>query len=216
VSQHTGPLLVRSTILHTPRNPFREAGALESFPDGALLLGGRIILEAGDYATVRAAHPDVPVHDLRGGFVLPGFIERTFTSNCASSAGSDGLLDWLNRYALPEEVRMGSPTTPAPSPASLWTRWRVTEPPRPWSSARISTTPRRACSRPPPLRESASQAGLVLPTACSPSRYATPPSAPTRSRALIERFHGHDCLRYTVTRASPSRRRKPCSRSARR
>lgn len=101
--------IIRSTLLHTPRNPFRESHALESFTDGALLLAGGVIQSAGDYADLRAAHPDVPVYDLRGSIVLPGFIDTHVHFPQLRIIGGLGctLLDWLTRYALPEEIRMG-------------------------------------------------------------------------------------------------------------
>jgi guanine deaminase len=202
VSPHSGPLIVRSTILHTPRNPFRESGALESFPDGALLLGGPIILTAGDYATVRAAHPDAPVHDLRGGVVLPGFIDAHvhFPQLHIIGGLGCGLLDWLNRYALPEEVRMGEPDYAravagefVDALASHGTTTALV-----FGSHFHDATAR--------LFEAASAkgiriaSGLVLSDRLLPEPLLnTAERAYQESRALIERFHGHDGLRYAVT-----------------
>ena len=200
--EHTGPLLVRSTILHTPRNPFREAGALESYPDGALLLGGRIILEAGDYATVRAAHPDVPVHDLRGGFVLPGFIDAHvhFPQLRIIGGLGCGLLDWLNRYALPEEVRMAEPDYAravagefVDALASHGTTTALVF----GSHFHHATASLFDAASAKGIRLTS---GLVLSDRLLPEPLRnTAERAYQESRALIERFHGHDGLRFAVT-----------------
>ena len=62
----------------------------------------------GDYASLRNAHPDVPSNDLRGGFLLPGFIDTHIHFPQLRVIGGLGrsLLDWLENCALPEEARM--------------------------------------------------------------------------------------------------------------
>jgi guanine deaminase len=201
VSQHNGPLIVRSTILHTPRNPFREAGALECFTDGALLLG-RVILAAGDYETVRAAHPDVPVHDLRGGVVLPGFIDAHvhFPQLRIIGGLGCGLLDWLNRYALPEEVRMGEAGY-ARSVASEFVDALASH-----GTTTALVFGSHFHDATASLFEAAAAkgiritSGLVLSDRLLPEPLRnTADCAYQQSRALIERFHGHDGLRYAVT-----------------
>ena len=41
----------------------------------ALLIRAGKVVACGEYSAVHAAHPDVPATDLRGGFLLPGFID---------------------------------------------------------------------------------------------------------------------------------------------
>jgi guanine deaminase len=102
------PEIFRGAILHTPRNPFREANALEAFADGAVAVRGDRILASGDYASVRAAFPDAMVKDWRGSAIVPGFIDTHVHFPQTRIIGGLGLplLDWLERYALPEEARM--------------------------------------------------------------------------------------------------------------
>jgi guanine deaminase len=202
VKQNTGPLIVRSTILHTPRNPFQEAGALESFHDGALLLGGRIVLAAGDYAAVRKDHPEVPVHDLRGGVVLPGFIDAHvhFPQLRIIGGLGCGLLDWLNRYALPEEVRMGEPDY-ARAVAGEFVNALASH-----GTTTALVFGSHFHDATASLFEAAAAkgiritSGLVLSDRLLPEPLrSTVERAYRESRALIERFHGHDGLRYAVT-----------------
>lgn len=100
--------LLRATILHTPRNPFWEEGALEAYADGALAIADGRVLAAGDYSAIRSAYADAPVADWRGAVILPGFVDIHTHFPQARIIGRLGLplLDWLKRHALPEEERM--------------------------------------------------------------------------------------------------------------
>lgn len=100
--------LLRAAILHTPRNPFREERALECFADGGLLIHDGRIAACGEYAELRLRHPGAEVRDLRGGYLLPGFIDTHVHFPQVRVLGGLGreLLDWLESIALPEEARM--------------------------------------------------------------------------------------------------------------
>jgi guanine deaminase len=103
-----GGELLRAPLFHTPRNPFRDSRALESYADGGLLIRDGCIAGCGDYVSLRAAHPNVPTVDLRGGFLLPGFIDAHTHFPQLRVLGGLGrsLLDWLEHCALSEEARM--------------------------------------------------------------------------------------------------------------
>ena len=76
--------LLRAPLFHTPRNPLRETGALECFPDGGLLIRDGRIAGCGDYAALRAAHPNVPSTICAAAFFCRASSTRTFISrNCA-------------------------------------------------------------------------------------------------------------------------------------
>jgi cytosine/adenosine deaminase-related metal-dependent hydrolase len=99
--------LLRATVFHTPGNPFQRAHALEAFSDGGLLISGGRIAACGDYAAVRDACPRAPIRDLRGGFLVPGFIDAHVHYPQIRILGALGysLLDWLEKQALPEEAK---------------------------------------------------------------------------------------------------------------
>jgi guanine deaminase len=103
-----GGELLRAPLFHTPRNPFRDSSALESYADGGLLIREGRVAGCGDYGTMRDAHPDVATVDLRGGFLLPGFVDTHIHFPQLRVLGDMGrtLLDWLEQCALPEEARM--------------------------------------------------------------------------------------------------------------
>jgi guanine deaminase len=196
------PEILRATILHTPRNPFKVESALDAHTDGALLIENGRIRETGDYTTLRAAYPDAVVHDWSGSVILPGFIDTHvhFPQTRIIGGLGWGLLDWLRLHALPEEVRMGDP---------LYARAVAAEFIR--GLARHGTTTalvfgahfgeameclfQAACAG--GIRIAS---GLVLSDRLLPAPLCqTPERAYRISRGLIARYHGSGGLRYAVT-----------------
>ncbi len=100
-------MLLRAPILHTPRNPFKSADALETFSDGALVIQDEKIIALGHFSDVQAAYPNLEIQDLRGGVLLPGFIDTHIHYPQIRVIGGLGmtLLDWLEKNTMPEEVR---------------------------------------------------------------------------------------------------------------
>ncbi len=100
--------ILRAAIFHTPRNPFLNANALTSYADGALAIENGKIADCGDYSTIRGAYADAAVRDLRGGYIVPGFIDTHVHFPQVRILGGlgYGLLDWLEQLALPEEARL--------------------------------------------------------------------------------------------------------------
>jgi guanine deaminase len=100
--------IVRAQVLHTPRDPFAEADALEGFSDGAVALRDGRIVATGDYERVRAAAPDAEVIDARDAVLLPGLVDCHVHYPQVAVIGAMGLrlLDWLHTRTLPEEARL--------------------------------------------------------------------------------------------------------------
>ncbi|MFD7153614.1 guanine deaminase [Kribbella sp. NPDC059898] len=99
--------LYRGTFIDTPENPFTGAG-LRVDSDAGLLVEDGVIVARGPYLEIREAHPAEQVVDLRDGVVLPGFVDTHVHFPQIRAVGGLGLplLEWLDRYALPEEARM--------------------------------------------------------------------------------------------------------------
>lgn len=99
--------LYRAVVLDTPEDPF-TGGELRSESDGGLVVRDGVIVARGDYAAVRAQHPDEEVVDLREGLLLPGFVDTHVHFPQVRVIGGLGmpLLEWLERCALPEEARL--------------------------------------------------------------------------------------------------------------
>jgi guanine deaminase len=103
--------LYRGTFLDTPDDPF-TGGALRAEDDGGLLVDDDGTITArGAFAALSSADPSAEVVDLRGGLVLPGFVDTHVhfpQLRCIGALGMP-LLEWLDRCALPEEARLADP-----------------------------------------------------------------------------------------------------------
>ena len=194
--------LFRASLLHTPANPFRDAGALVAHEDGGLLVQDGRIVASGDYATVRAAHPGNETIDWRGGFILPGFIDTHLHYPQLRIIGGLGLtlLDWLEQTALPEEARMADAAYAAETAQGFM-----------HALASHGTTTALVFGAHFPgataaLFEEAASSGLRIVSGLVVSDrrlrselHQAPDAAYRDSRALIQRFHGVGRLLYAVT-----------------
>ncbi|HRW18378.1 MAG TPA: amidohydrolase family protein [Dermatophilaceae bacterium] len=99
--------LVRGFLADVPDDPFR-GGALRTETDGGLVVLGGEIVARGGFAALQRDWPDEPVLDLRGGVVVPGFVDTHVHFPQVRIAGGLGipLLEWLDQLALPEEARL--------------------------------------------------------------------------------------------------------------
>ena len=87
--------------------------ALVSIPDGALVIGDDGIIT---YCGTESSIPDDvdrgEIHDHRGGFLLPGFVDTHihFPQVYSGDAyGGGQLLEWLNSCIFPAEARLADP-----------------------------------------------------------------------------------------------------------
>ncbi len=81
--------------------------AVRDIPDGALALGEGRIAWAGAAGDLSAGYASAPRRDYGHCLVLPGFVDPHihFPQYRMAAAGGRGLLDWLDRFAFPEEAR---------------------------------------------------------------------------------------------------------------
>ena len=75
--------LYRSTVLDTPQSPF-TGGALRADQDGGILVAGGQIIARGPFTELSAQHPEEEVVDLRGGVLLPGFVDTDMTERVSA------------------------------------------------------------------------------------------------------------------------------------
>ena len=195
-------MILRAAIFHTPRNPFHRTDSLQTFDDGALLIGEGRIAACGDYAAVRSAYPSAPVRDLRGGFLLPGFIDTHVHFPQVRVLGGIGysLLEWLQFNTLPEEAKFAD-VEYARAAASEFMRALAAHGTTTALVFGAHFVPATAA-----LFEAAERTGLRLVSGLVlsdrlllPELHQTPEAAYQGSTELMKRFHGRGRLSYAVT-----------------
>jgi guanine deaminase len=194
--------LLRATVFHTPGSPFQRTHALEAFSDGGLLIEKGRIAACGDYAEVCTACPRASTRDLRGGFLLPGFIDAHVHYPQIRILGALGysLLEWLEKQTLPEEAKFADPDY-AQAVATEFVRALL---------SRGTTTALVFGSHFAPatalLFEAAHKTGLRIVSGLvlsdrllRPDLHASGEIAYLESRELIRRFHGQGNAVYAVS-----------------
>ncbi len=105
-------LLLRAHLLDAP-----VFGALRSIPDGALLLDGARIAEAGPCEDLAPRHTGAEVRDLRPCWILPGLMDLHVHLPQYEAVAMDGLelLPWLETHIFPSEARFADPRAAKPA-----------------------------------------------------------------------------------------------------
>ena len=197
--------LYRGTVVDVVGDPFRSgdpAATLRVEEDGALLVRDGVIIDRGPYARLRARHAESDVVDLRGGLLLPGFVDTHVHFPQVRAIGGLGmpLLDWLERCALPEEARLVDPTYAEAVAGELMTCLLGS------GTTTALVFGSHFAAAVDALFAAAERAGLritagqvVSDRILRSDLLTTPRLALAEGRALIQRWHGRVNLRYAVT-----------------
>lgn len=174
---------------------------------GVLVRDGRIA-EVGDADALRAAHPEAGVTDHGEHLIVPGFVDAHMHYPQTGIIASWGkrLIDWLNGYTFPEEMRLADPSY-AREAADMTLDLAL---------ANGTTTLTSFCTihshSVDAFFEAAEARGMrVVAGRTCMDRNApeglrdTPKSAHDESAALIDRWHGRGRALYAITpRFSPT------------
>lgn len=104
--------IFRTRVFDTPDDPFAE-GVLRAAADEGLVVDAHGMIVARDaFENLRSSCPGEDVVDLRDGVLVPGFVDTHVHFPQVRAMGALGmpLLEWLERCALPEEIRLGEPS----------------------------------------------------------------------------------------------------------
>jgi guanine deaminase len=104
----------RASIFHLRDDPgpAGDPRAAEFLDDGLLVVEAGRVAQLGHYASLAPGlAAGTPVEDLRGKWIVPGFVDTHVHSAQLAVIASPGeqLLAWLERYTFPEEGRFGDP-----------------------------------------------------------------------------------------------------------
>lgn len=195
-------VILRGLIAHTPKNPFREAEALQAFSDGGLALQNGQIVALGSYSEVRARFPQAPLRSLREGVLLPGLVDTHVHYPQTRVIGAMGysLLDWLEKRTLPLEARLSDNKLArelAREFVQLLLRNGTTTALVFGSHFQGATANLFGAAEDVGLRMIAGQ--VCSDRRLRPELHTTPEESYAEQKMLIQRFHGRGKLRYALT-----------------
>lgn len=104
--------LVLGQVLCFAGDPFAEGvEAARHISQGAVLIEGGRIVAVGEATDLRTAHPQARVTDYGRALISAGFIDAHvhYPQTAIIASWGKRLIDWLNSYTFPEEMRFGDP-----------------------------------------------------------------------------------------------------------
>ena len=106
-------LLICAQTLEITGNPFvtPHEDCTRHRRRGAVRIAGGKVVEVGEADDLAAAHPSLPVEDLGDKLLLPGFVDAHvhYAQTAIIASWGKRLIDWLNTYTFPEEMRFDDP-----------------------------------------------------------------------------------------------------------
>ena len=191
-------------------NPMTEGlGAVRHSARGGVLIEGGRIAAVGEADDLRRAYPQARVTDYGAALISAGFVDAHahYPQTAIIASWGKRLIDWLNSYTFPEEMRFSDPAYAAEIAARYFAL----------TLSNGTTTVCSYCTIHPEsvdaffaeaqrrgLRAYAGKTCMDRDTAPGGLR-DTAQSAHDDSKRLLERWHGRDRLSYVVTpRFSPT------------
>ena len=106
------PELLLGQVLSFSGNPFQDGpGAARHETHGAVLVDAGKIADVGPAGMLRARHPQARVTDYGSALISAGFIDAHvhYPQTAIIASWGKRLIDWLNQYTFPEEMRFSDP-----------------------------------------------------------------------------------------------------------
>jgi len=201
--------LLLGQVLSFTADPFEQGpAAARHDAHGAVLVDRGRIIATGPADALRAAHPQVRVHDYGRSLITAGFIDAHvhYPQTAIIASWGKRLIDWLNSYTFPEEMRFADPAYAAMIAnryLDLATAHGTTTV---CTYATIHPASVDAIFTAAEVRGMRLYAGKTCMDRNAPDGLRdTAQSAYDDSKALLEKWHGVDRLNYVITpRFSPT------------
>jgi len=103
--------LLLGQVLSFDGDPFVQGEKAARVNEAVLVDAGRICA-VGTAANLRAAHPQARVTDYGNALISAGFVDAHvhYPQTAIIASWGKRLIDWLNQYTFPEEMRFADPT----------------------------------------------------------------------------------------------------------
>ncbi len=195
--------LLLGQTLSFAADPFTEGpGAARHESRGAVLIEGGIIRATGPADALRRAHPAARVTDCGDALLSAGFVDAHmhYPQTAIIASWGKRLIDWLNGYTFPEEMRFGDPAHAARAADTCLDLMLAQGTTTACSYATIHPESVDAFMAAAQRRGMRVLAGKTCMDRNAPDGLRdTAQSAHDDSRALIGRWHGVDRLSVVIT-----------------
>ena len=187
-------------------SPWRDTVHIDSA--GGVLLKDGVITAVGSGPSLRRSHPNAQVVDYGDALICPGFVDAHvhYPQTAIIASWGKRLIDWLNTYTFPEEMRLSEPAYAAAIAARYLDLTLANGTTTVCSYATIHPQSVNAFFDAAAARNQRVIAGKTCMDRNAPDGLRdTPQSAYDDSKALLERWHGKGRAGYAITpRFSPT------------
>ncbi len=204
----SGEIILKGQVMSFTGSPFDGVPTDAARHDEALVLKAGKIADVGDLSALQGRYPDAETVDYGDKLILAGFVDAHvhYPQTAMIASWGKRLIDWLNLYTFPEEMKFGDPDY-----ASEIARRYLD-----LTAANGTTTMCSFCTIHPEsveafFSEAQNRGQRVVAGKTCMDRNAPDglrddaKSAYDQSRALLQRWHGVDRLSYAITpRFSPT------------
>ena len=201
--------LVLGQVLSFAGNPFEDGpSAARHLQHGGILIDRGMIVAVDDGAALRKRHPQAHVTDYGSHLISAGFIDAHvhYPQTAIVASWGKRLIDWLNTYTFPEEMRFADPAY-ADDVANRYFDLALAHGTTSMCSyGTIHPASVDAFFNAAQNRGLRAYTGKTCMDRNAPAALRdTPQSAYDDSKALLEKWHGVDRLSYVITpRFSPT------------
>ncbi|MFZ1482869.1 MAG: guanine deaminase [Paracoccaceae bacterium] len=201
--------LLLGQVLSYTDDPFATGPeAARHLTHGAVLVEAGRIAAVGEAAALKAAHPQATRHDYGRALISAGFVDAHvhFPQTAIIASWGKRLIDWLNQYTFPEEMRFGDPAYAADIADRYLGLVAANGTTTVCSYATIHPESVDAIFQAAQGRGMRLYAGKTCMDRNAPEGLRdTPQSAYDDSKRLLQKWHGVDRLSYVITpRFSPT------------